>query len=200
MHARISTALQLRGQPAHSRYACFMDNPSKGRTAALHRIPEGAVSLRASIHFPEGPLTTTRRARIRPRTSSVWPATPATPSGGLTVEALRYSSVPASHDPRRQPMQAPPFITGNITVELVASMNGDWAAAGSNFIDEYVQPGSAMVWRRKSATWCSSPVVRLSACEFRQHGVAQQFQRGARERERAGLARGVPRQRRAETG
>lgn len=49
------------------------------------------------------------------------------------------------HDPRRQPMQAPPFITGNITTELVASMNGDWRATGSNFIDEYVQPGSAGV-------------------------------------------------------
>jgi len=145
MHARISQALQLRGQPVHARYACYQDNPSADRTAQLHRLPEGAVSLRNSIHFPEGPLY---HDAPRPDSSAnefCLACHSTKGAGGLTVEALRYRNLPASLDPRRQPMQAPPLLTGNVTAELVAAMNGDWRALGSNRIDEYVQPGSAGV-------------------------------------------------------
>lgn len=56
MHNKVSTALQLRGQPSHAKYACYTNSPSNDATAVLHRLPAGAVSIRASMHFPEGPL------------------------------------------------------------------------------------------------------------------------------------------------
>ncbi len=143
MHDRVSTALQLRGQPTYSRYACYMDSPNEDRTAVLHRLPDGAVSIRASMHFPEGPLY---HDAPRPDSTSNEFCLACHSSkgiGGLTVEALRYNAgVPAKSDPRRQPTQAPPLITGNIPPEFVDSIEGDWSAAGSPFIDEYLQPSS----------------------------------------------------------
>ena len=56
MHAKVSTALRLRGQPSYAKYACYMDSPGQDRTAVLHRLPAGSVSIRPSMHFPEGPL------------------------------------------------------------------------------------------------------------------------------------------------
>lgn len=145
MHDRISTALKLRGQPAPGRYACWQDNPSKGHTAQLHRLPPGTTGLRQAIHFPEGPLY---HDAPRPDSTSnefCLACHATTGAGGLTIEALRYRNTPARLDPRRQPMQAPPFITGNITDELVSAMRGDWSAVGSDHIDDYVQPSSAGV-------------------------------------------------------
>lgn len=142
MHDKVTTALQLRGQPSHARYACYNDDPARGRTAALHDLPAGAVSIRASMHFPEGPIY--HDAPRPDSTSNEFCLACHAPdgAGGLTVEALRYRNVPARSDPRRQPMQAPPLITGNITVEFVDSFLGNWRAVGSNHIDDYVQPGS----------------------------------------------------------
>lgn len=143
MHKRVSNALQLRGQPSYSRYACYMDDPSADRTTVLHRLPPGAVSIRASMHFPEGPL---HHDAPRPDSTSNEFCLACHSSkgiGGLTVEALRYKAgVLAKRDPRRQPTQAPPFITGNIPAEFVESIQGNWGAGGSPFIDEYVLPSS----------------------------------------------------------
>lgn len=143
MHSRVSTALQLRGQPVHSRYACFMGNPGLDKTAVLHRLPANTVSIRAAMHFPEGPLY---HDAPRPDSTSnefCLACHSTRDSGGLTVEALRYSSVPAKLDPRRQPTQAPPFITGNVPSEFVSAIKGNWAAVGSRYIDDYVEPSSS---------------------------------------------------------
>ncbi|MCC2638457.1 MAG: hypothetical protein K0Q68_2176 [Moraxellaceae bacterium] len=142
MHERISNALRLRGQATHARYACHMGDPAQGRTAALHRLPAGAVGIRASMHFPEGPLY---HDAPRPDSTSnefCLACHSTTGVGGLTVEALRYRSVPARSDPRRQPMQAPPFITGNLPSSFVSAIGGNWAALGSNHIDDYIQPSA----------------------------------------------------------
>jgi hypothetical protein len=143
MHDRISHALEMRGQPTYNRYACFTDNPRADRTAVLHRLPAGSVGIRGLMHFPEGPL---RHDAPRPDTTTnefCLSCHASHGKGGLTVEALRYQAdVVAKSDPRRQPTQAPPFITGNIPVEFVDSISGNWSAIGSHFVDEYLQPSS----------------------------------------------------------
>jgi hypothetical protein len=144
MHNRVSNALQLRGQTSHARYACYQDNPGEDRTAVLHRLPAGTTSIRASLHFPEGPL---HHDAPRPDSTANEFCLACHSSGnairGLNVEALRYKAgLLAKSDPRRQPTQAPAFITGNLPVEFVDSINGNWAAAGSQFIDDYLQPSS----------------------------------------------------------
>ena len=144
-HDKISQSLQLRGQPTHARYACYTDNPGRDRTAQLHRLPAGAIGLRTALHFPEGPI---HHDAPRPDSTAnefCLACHSVNGVGGLTVEALRYRNVPAKNDPRRQPMQAPPFITGNITTALVDAMGGDWRATGSAFIDDYIQPSAAGV-------------------------------------------------------
>lgn len=143
MHERISNALRLNGQPTHARYACYMDDPAQGRTAGLHKLPAGTVSIRNGLHFPEGPIY---RDAPRPDSTSnaFCLACHSTGGvGGLTVEALRYrGGLPARSDLRRQPMQAPPFITGNIPVDFVNAIDGNWGAVGSSHIDDYVLPTS----------------------------------------------------------
>jgi hypothetical protein len=150
MHTKVSTALQLRGQPSYAKYACYMDSPSQDRTAVLHRLPVGSVSIRPSMHFPEGPLyhdaprpdSTTNEFCLACHSSKN--------IEGLTVEALRYKNVQAKLDDRRQPTQPLTYITGNIPTEFVTSIKGNWSAVGSQFIDEYLMPSSRGV----------SPVVK----------------------------------------
>lgn len=144
-HNRISAALQLRGQPSHSRYACYMDDPGNDRTTTLNRLPPGSVSIRTSLFFPEGPLY---HDAPRPDTSTnefCLSCHSGTNTGGLTAEALRWKDIPAKLDPRRQPTQPPARITGVIPLDFVNSIDGNPAAIGSNFMDEYIQPGSSGV-------------------------------------------------------
>lgn len=142
MHNKVSNALELRGQRPHPRYACHMGDPESDQTAAIQRIPDGAVSIRADMHFPEGPIF---HDAPRPDSSAntFCLACHSTQNvHGLTVEALRYRNVPASLDPRRQPTQAPPLIRGNLPVEFIQSINGNHGATGSNKIDEYTLKSS----------------------------------------------------------
>lgn len=146
MHERVSHALQVVGEPTHPRYACYVNAPHEDRTAALHRLPESVVSIRNSLHFPEGPIYFDA-----PRPDSTSNAfclachTVDNRINGLSVEALRFRDVPARADRRRQPTQAPAFITGQIPAEFVESIDGSWDAWGSHFIDDYIQPSSAGV-------------------------------------------------------
>lgn len=143
MHGSISKALALRGQQTYASYACFMDNPNADRTAVKHRVPADVVSIRDRIHFPEGPLhhdaprpdSTTNEFCLACHSSEDRIA-------GLTVEALRLREIPAKSDPRRQPLQAPPFITGNLPAEFLASIHSKSDAVASVFIDDYVLASS----------------------------------------------------------
>lgn len=146
MHGRITTALQLRGQPFYSSYACYMDSPDQDRTAVMHSLPAGAISIRASMHFPEGPLY---HDAPRPDSTTnefclICHAGNETSEKvvGLKVNALAWKNVAAKLDPRRQPTQAPPFISGNLPSDFLNSIQANWGVSGSGFIDEYLQPGS----------------------------------------------------------
>lgn len=142
MHARVSAALQLRGKPTFPSYACFQDNPSQGKSAELHRLPQGTISMRPSMHFPEGPLyhdaprpdSTSNEFCLACHANSNF--------NGLTIEALRYKNTPAKIDIRRQPTQTPQYLTGHVPPEFVSKINGDWTAMGSQYFDEYLMPSS----------------------------------------------------------
>lgn len=146
MHGLITRALQLRGQPYAAGYTCYRDSPEQDRTAVLHTLPAGAISIRASMHFPEGPLY---HDAPRPDSTTnefclICHAGNETSEKvvGLKVNALAWKNVAAKLDPRRQPTQAPPYISGNLPTEFLNSIQANWGVSGSGFIDEYLQPGS----------------------------------------------------------
>lgn len=102
------------GGSSGERFACWRDIAGD-RAAHLRNLPEGTVSVRQAIHFPEGPL---RAGQPRPDSS----ANPFCLSchreeglGGLSTAALEYRpEVAAEDDPRRQPLQPPRRVFGNI--------------------------------------------------------------------------------------
>lgn len=143
MHDQISQVLMQNGKPTQSHYACYMGEPTKDNTAKMHSLPVGAMGIRKQLHFPEGPLY-----HDAPRPDSTdnkfclvcHAGNSNEKIRGLTVDALRFRNVPAKLDPRRQPSQPRPWITGNIPLEFVESIGGDKGAMGSHYIDEYLMP------------------------------------------------------------
>jgi hypothetical protein len=103
------------------------------------------VSLRQSVHFPEGPLF-----HNRPRPDSITNAFCITchhdnAKAGLDLTALDFDSAwNASNDPRRQPMQPPQRLFGRIPAGLVNSTGLPAAQtdlpAGGQLIDTWMQP------------------------------------------------------------
>lgn len=95
-------------------FACYSDH-SADFAAHLGNIPAGAVSVRDAILFPEGPL---RAGSPRPdSTGNAFCLTchHVAGRGGLSIAALAYDAeTPAEHDRRRQPMQPPRRVFGNI--------------------------------------------------------------------------------------
>ena len=109
-HEEVATAA---GEAAGARYACYLDHTGD-YAAHLANIPAGTVSLRHRINFPEGPL----RAGV-PRPDSTGNTFCLNchhdeGQGGLTLEALAHRPVPAEHDERRQPLQPPRRVFGNV--------------------------------------------------------------------------------------
>ncbi len=110
-HAEIAA---LTGGTSSDRYSCFSDH-SDDYAAHLGNLPEGSTSLRQAITFPEGPL------RVgAPRPDSAHNAFCLTCHeqsglGGLSLQALELQpGLLAEDDPRRQPLQPPRRVFGNI--------------------------------------------------------------------------------------
>ncbi|MEE2829233.1 MAG: hypothetical protein VX498_08595 [Myxococcota bacterium] len=110
-HAEIAAAAG--GSPA-DRYSCFADH-SDDYAAHLGNLPEGASSVRDAITFPEGPL---RAGAPRPDSTTnpfCLSCHHAAGQGGLGLEALVFQpGLPTEDDPRRQPLQPPRRVFGNI--------------------------------------------------------------------------------------
>jgi hypothetical protein len=110
-HAEIAAAA---GEPTPGRYACFHDY-AVDHGAHLANLPAGTTGLRATIHHPEGML---HAGAPRPDTSSnrfCLSCHTSEGQGGLSIAALEARpGVVAEHDPRRQPMQPPRLVFGNI--------------------------------------------------------------------------------------
>ncbi|MBK7976552.1 MAG: hypothetical protein IPK07_25890 [Deltaproteobacteria bacterium] len=109
--------------------ACFHDY-SADYAAHLRNRPAGTSGLREAINFPEGPL----RAGV-PRPDSTSNAFcrdchHASGQGGLSIGALaRDPNTPAELDTRRQPLQPPPRVFGNIPAHWVAPGAGPGSPA-----------------------------------------------------------------------
>jgi hypothetical protein len=110
-HGQIAAAA---GEPASGRFSCFTDHTDD---YAAHRgnLPEGTTSLREAITFPEGPL---RAGAPRPDSSQnsfCLSCHHAAGQGGLSLDALSFQAgLFAEDDPRRQPLQPPRRVFGNI--------------------------------------------------------------------------------------
>jgi len=102
------------GQPAGSTFACFLDL-DRDYGAHLQNLPEGTEGMRMAIHFPEGPV---RYGAPRPDSSGngfCLSCHTAEGKGAMGLGALEYRpDVRAEDDPRRQPMQPPRRVFGNI--------------------------------------------------------------------------------------
>jgi len=100
--------------PEGARYACFHDY-SDDYAAHLGNIPDGTTSVRGAINFPEGPIV---YGAPRPDSSeNAFCLTCHTPEGkgGLSTRALTFrEGVNAEDDRRRQPLQPPRRVFGNI--------------------------------------------------------------------------------------
>lgn len=102
------------GQETGGRYACFHDY-AEDYGAHLGNIPEGTASLRAAIHFPEGPLMA---GAPRPDSSTnafCLSCHHEGGQGGLGLGALAYlPDVSHEDDRRRQPLEPLRRVFGNI--------------------------------------------------------------------------------------
>ena len=116
-HAEVAAAA---GRGEGVQVACYADH-SDDHAAHLGNLPEGTRTLRAAIHFPEGPL---RAGVPRPDSSGnafCLSCHTAEGKGGLSIAALTpQPGLPAELDPRRQPIQPPPRVFGNIPAGWIA--------------------------------------------------------------------------------
>jgi hypothetical protein len=112
-----------------SLYACYHDY-SDDYAAHLGNLPEGAEPLRDAITFPEGPI----RAGV-PRPDSTGNAFCLTchgddGRGGMSTRALEpLPGVAAEHDRRRQPMQGPARVRGNVPAGWLTGGEGPGSPA-----------------------------------------------------------------------
>ena len=110
-HEEVATAA---GDPAAARFVCFHDY-ARDYGAHLANAPTGTTPVREAINFPEGPL---RAGAPRPDSSAnafCLSCHHADGHGPMGLDALALRpGVLAEDDPRRQPLQPPRRVFGNI--------------------------------------------------------------------------------------
>jgi len=146
-HEEISKVLANQGETAYPRYANYY-HYMMDHGAHRNNLPAGTVSLRTSIHFPEGPLF-----HNAPRPDSVsnqfcLSCHHDAGQGGLDLAALELDDMLlAREDSRRQPMQPPRRIHGRIPAGLIDTTNQPASLtdlpAGGKLIDEWMLPSYA---------------------------------------------------------
>ena len=130
-----------------SRFACFLDH-SADYAAHLANLPPELTGLRDAILFPEGPL---RAGAPRPDSSEnafCLSCHHADGLGGLGLEALALlPEIPAEDDRRRQPLQPPRRVFGNIPAGWIPAGPGPGSPAEATqapaeglLIDRWVLP------------------------------------------------------------
>ncbi|MBK7975353.1 MAG: hypothetical protein IPK07_19400 [Deltaproteobacteria bacterium] len=146
-HHEIASAA---GEPASgARYWCHHDY-SDDYAAHLANLPAGTTSVRRPINFPEGPL---RAGAPRPDSSQnafCLTCHSAHAKGGLTLAALESRpDVTAENDHRRQPLQPPRRVFGNIPAHWIAPGAGPGSPGAALqappeglLIDEWVLAGA----------------------------------------------------------
>lgn len=146
MHELVSSELASYGQATFESYACY-HNYTDDHLAHKKNIPEGLISIRENLHFPEGPLyhdaprpdSTTNEFCLSCHHSQGL--------GGLSLAALTTDNIEAKHDPRRQPSQPPQKVFGylpeNWLPQAFVNDNPGLDADSGLLIDEWIQPSSA---------------------------------------------------------
>jgi hypothetical protein len=103
---------------SNTKYACFVDY-TKDHGVSLAKIPNGTISVRESLLFPEGPLVF---GQSRPDSSAngfCLSCHTISQPGSLGIEALAEDlSKMLEDDPRRQPMQPNRRMYGHIPADL----------------------------------------------------------------------------------
>jgi hypothetical protein len=118
-HAEISSFLKNNGETTYPLYANFY-NYRADNAAHRNNVPAGAVWLRQSVHFPEGPLFYNRPRPDSETNAFCVTCHHETAKPGLDMTALAFdTSWNASNDPRRQPMQSPQKVFGRIPAAFV---------------------------------------------------------------------------------
>lgn len=106
-------------------FACFHDY-TRDYGAHLQNVPAGTTSVREAINFPEGPV---RFGAPRPDSSDnefCLSCHTAEGQGGLGLEALELRvDVMAEDDARRQPLQPPRRVFGNIPADWIPPGEGE---------------------------------------------------------------------------
>lgn len=147
-HDEITKALKNSGEATHPKYACYY-NYQQDNAAHRLSIPSGTVSVRQSVHFPEGPLyhNKPRPHSLQNQFCLTCHKTPAGGAGlgGLDLEAISFDNTyNADQDPRRQPLQPPRRIYGQIPVGLVDTTGLPATAtalpAAGELIDRWMLP------------------------------------------------------------
>ncbi len=120
-HAEVATAA---GQPEGGVYACY-HSFSADYAAHLANIPGGTQPVRERIIFPEGPLKAGVPRPDSSKNAFCLTCHHADGRGGLSLEALVLKpGVLAEHDRRRQPMQPPRRVFGNIPAGWIPPGHG----------------------------------------------------------------------------
>ncbi|MCA8954156.1 MAG: hypothetical protein KDE27_31905 [Planctomycetes bacterium] len=123
IHGEVTAALRNRGETTYPAYACY-HRYDADHGAHLGNLPAQTHSLRASVHFPEGPLY-----HDAPRPDSLQNAFCAYchhQGGklGLGLKALMLDpTTTAANDARRQPMQPAAKIHGWVPALLIDTVN-----------------------------------------------------------------------------
>ncbi|HYF35387.1 MAG TPA: hypothetical protein VD994_08875, partial [Prosthecobacter sp.] len=143
-HDEITKVLRNNGETTYPKYANYYKYRQDN---GIHRgnIPSGTVALRQSIHFPEGPLfyNAPRPNSVQNQFCITCHHSAAQP--GLDLDALSWDNTfNANDDPRRQPMQPPKRIYGQIPAGLIDSTNQPATAtalgASGKLIDDWMLP------------------------------------------------------------
>jgi hypothetical protein len=103
----------------HEAFACYADYAGDW-AAHLGNLPVGTTGLRGAVHFPEGPI---RYDVPRPDSRANAFCTSCHEAGaphGLGLGALEPRAAPAQDDPRRQPLQPPARVYGQVPAGWVA--------------------------------------------------------------------------------
>jgi hypothetical protein len=143
-HQAISEVLANNGEATYPAYACF-HNYWADKSVRLDNIPAGTVSLRQSIHFPEGPLFNNAPRPHSAANAFCLTCHHSTADGGLDLTALTLdSSKTAPNDLRRQPMQPFRRVFGRIPAGFVPTTGLPASAQNlgpaGQIIDLWMQP------------------------------------------------------------
>ncbi len=146
-HAEIAAAAGIASPDA--RFFCHHDYTAD-YAANLANLPVGTTSVRQHINFPEGPL---RAGVPRPDSSQnafCLTCHTAHSKGGLTLAALDpLPGVTTENDHRRQPLQPPRRVFGNVPSGWIAPGHGPGspsealqAPAGGLLVDPWILPNA----------------------------------------------------------